>query len=625
MLDKTPEELEREFKEKIEEIQIQLEEVADHEFSAEILQSLGLEDQTLDSGEEQKGFRLHWVLPTDVSLNTCDNIETTYDAQRAFAEYSFNKNRENETPVSPGDILILTCNHSTIVDEKDENDQPTGEGYFTDACYFVGMCISTEALKVQNLELHEESLITAFEGIQGDAGRQFIAWSTCMGGGDSDCPPNPETIKIDEIVIPEESDDEDVSCLTYTSSGSSLTAKLNELKSLALTKGVELSGLDVKGLIIKGDNASSVGIHTHFDNLRDSITDYDISGYSDKVSLFSQSAVLQETSFKAKTLESQSVSISSDSCGNLLKRELEDESKELSILASTGELGSSVNISALDIQKESDVAVSLGTWELTQLALGEQYNNDKYFIPKITESDFGKIQDTVTVSIASNMILEKTSTSETTDDCTYNIITITPKWDARTLTFKSGVLVEMSNATQQSGAAVTFNCAVCDAPDCGECPGCTPSDVGFTKIERWVSQYMGSCPANASDLYMSSNQYEGQTYCYKLERRWEYHGWNTVSPCHIWTNHFTDTDFTGASNQAGGVVTTYDANNPANWNTAGVITVTSTTSPTCIKGVTAPISPPGHSYMNWNPGVGDPNELTAGDHYFSNPYLFLLS
>lgn len=510
MLDKTPEELEEEFKEKIEEIQIQLEDVADHEFSAEIIQALGLEDEVLDSGEEKRGFKVHWVLPTDISLNTCDNIETTYDAQRAFAEYSFNKNNTNESPVSPGDILILTCNHSTIVDEKDENDEPTGESYFTDACYFVGMCISTEALKVQNLELHQEAMITAFEGTQGEAGRQFIAWSTCMGEGEGeDCPEDPDTIKIDEIVIPEDSGGgDDVSCLTYTSSGSTLTAKLNELKSLALSKGEELSGMDTKGLIIKGDTSTSVGLHTYFDNLRDSITDYDISGYTDKVSLFSQSAILQEASFKAKTLRSQGVSISSDSCGNLLKTELgSEESKELSILASSGDSGSSIAISAVDIQKQSDVSVSLGKWELTQLALGEQYNNDKYFIPKITNSDFVKIQNTVTVPVASNMTLEKTTSSASVGDCTYNTITITPKWYERTLTFKSGVLVEMSDNTQKTGAAVIFNCAVCDGEEpptygCNGCPSPMATDLPATRIKQYqLDQYFDPlAPESTSDF-----------------------------------------------------------------------------------------------------------------------------
>lgn len=517
MLDKTPEELEEEFKEKIEEIQIQLEDVADHEFSAEIIQALGLEDEVLDSGEEKRGFKVHWVLPTDISLNTCDNIETTYDAQRAFAEYSFNKNNKNESPVSPGDILILTCNHSTIVDEKDESDEPTGESYFTDACYFVGMCISTEALKVQNLELHQEAMITAFEGTQGEAGRQFIAWSTCMGEGE-DCPEDPDTIKIDEIVIPEDSSGDDVSCLTYTSSGSTLTAKLNELKSLALSKGEELSSMETKGLIIKGDTSTSVGLHTYFDNLRDSITDYDISGYTDKVSLFSQSAILQEASFKAKTLRSQGVSISSDSCGNLLKTELgSEESKELSILASSGDSGSSIAISAVDIQKQSDVSVSLGKWELTQLALGEQYNNDKYFIPKITNSDFIKIQNTVTVPVASNMTLEKTASSESEGDCTYNTITITPKWYERTLTFKSGVLVEMSDNTQKTGAAVTFNCAVCNEEPptygCNGCPSPLATDLPATQIKRYqLDQYFDPDDPESADDFITDEH--GSYYVY---------------------------------------------------------------------------------------------------------------
>jgi len=501
MSDKTQEELEEEFKSKLQEIQLELEEVADHEFGPEIIAALGLEDEERTETDIKRGFRAHWVLPTDVSFNSCDNIEDVESAQRVFAEFASSKTDKNEVQVLPGDILILTCNHSKIEDEKDENGDPTGQSYFTDACYYVGMCISSEDLKDRNLELHEEALITAFEGNQGDVGRQFIAWDTC--GSSDDCPEDPDTIQIDEIVIPDDdgSPGQEKGLVVKSEGYRSKLAEINQLKSLVFTKGTGSSSVDPSFAGFDTSQGSGIeelpkntGLLVHLKNLHLNSTPFAVSGTSDTVSLFSTTTTLQQANYKAVTIESKTVSISSDSCGELKKVSLSGSEYTKSVEVLKKDVSGSTQeytVGTLEANETPGSSVSLGNVSISSVSLGVRPFAGQHFLPELTLAEAEAIDADSTIPVASNIQFTVSSTNATTDanGCTKKTFSFNLTADVHNLIFASGVLIRRE---AQSPALFNFthDLSVCAAPPtCNSCPGVAESVAPFTtcRIERRVN------------------------------------------------------------------------------------------------------------------------------------------
>lgn len=524
MSDKTQEELEEEFKNKLQEIQLELEEVADHEFGPEIIAALGLEDETRTETDIKRGFRVHWVLPTDVSFNSCDNIEDVESAQRVFAEFASSKTDKNEVQVLPGDVLILTCNHSKIEDEKDENGNPTGQSYFTDACYYVGMCISSEDLKDRNLELHEEALITAFEGNQGDAGRQFIAWDTC-GSSEDDCPDDPETIQVDEVVIPDDdgTPGSEKGLVVKSEGYKSKLTEINQLKSLTFSKqsGGTSGSSEPDLYAFEGKGGSAIdeynnrGLLVKIKELSLNSNPYQVSGYSDTVSLFSTPTTLEQKNYKAVTIESKKVSISSDSCGELTKVSLSgsEYTKSIEVLKKD-ESGSTqeYTVGTLEANETSGNTVSLGTLDLSSVSLGIRPFTGRHFLPEITEGEVNTIKPDLVLPVITGITFSVSATKPETDSngCKYRTFSFNLTAQKKNLTFASGVLVN-----DQDGSEIqeyhTYDFSVCDevpATSCGSCPGVTASDIPVTRIRKYeyISTNQITCNNSADKMVNQGGQ-----------------------------------------------------------------------------------------------------------------------
>lgn len=127
--------------------------------------------------------KVHWIDPEEEtqSFQDCSEINTVADAEKAFKEAAEWRSdvRNASTNVSHGDILVLLCNKSPSID--DDDDESTPEVY-TDACYFMGLCLTT-ATMLQD-PLHDEDL-KLVESIEVDDVKihQFLAWSSCGKSG----------------------------------------------------------------------------------------------------------------------------------------------------------------------------------------------------------------------------------------------------------------------------------------------------------------------------------------------------------------------------------------------------------------------------------------------------------
>ena len=495
--------------------------------------------------ERNLPFRVHWVFIEDIEESSCSNIDTVVKAQNAFLKYADNPTGYE---VKHGDLLVLMCNHSAMssIDPDDEESNQK----FNDACYYIGMCVSTRQAGQQVLTMDNFPQLGGVYAGGGDM--QMLVWDTC--GGDS-CPEDPETIEIDEIVIPDTSGSgDDVSCLTYVSSGSSETTNLNELKSLQIDESSSGSSMSNDNHVIHdATEFTDKGLLVDTQEILVGSKDYNITAEVDDVSIVSQSAVLQQSNYKETTIESAKSEISSDSCGNLEKAEPDppEDPKEISVLAKQeGASGGTLNISELDITKTPDTVLELGTTNLSATELGtENPFTGKFFMPEITTAEMGTIEPDLTIPTVSYLSL---SIETTGDDC--KTITFTLTGDTKDLIFASGVLVNTQDSSPLN-IVEQITVAGCGVM-CGDCPGVVESDVPFSRIKeyRYTSTGQSTCSNNPDNLTINGN-------CFTFIREVEYSNW-VISANNCTGGYSVATLISGSPYSGGGIDVTQSSSSP---------------------------------------------------------------
>ena len=143
----------------------------------------GGDEDNVDLGELELNlpFRVHWVFIEDTAESACVNIDTVVKAQNAFLIYAHSADdSSSKYDVNSGDLLVLMCNHSSTspIDPDDENSNHK----FDDACYYVGMCVSSR-LAGQEIISHDNfpQLGASFVG---GGEKKILVWDTC-GGSES--------------------------------------------------------------------------------------------------------------------------------------------------------------------------------------------------------------------------------------------------------------------------------------------------------------------------------------------------------------------------------------------------------------------------------------------------------
>lgn len=184
-----------ELKEKLELVEQRVEELEEAPSEEETEQ----DDISFGSVDLNLPFRVHWVFEEDVDSSTCSDIDTVAEAQLELLKVA--KKRQGDPKshdVNHGDLLVLLCNHYKAEETEESESESTED--FKDACYYVGMCVSSRgAGQVIPTSNANPPLGGSFVG---DDTMRVIVWDTCGGGGGVLPPEEPcqESPKIFETV-----------------------------------------------------------------------------------------------------------------------------------------------------------------------------------------------------------------------------------------------------------------------------------------------------------------------------------------------------------------------------------------------------------------------------------------
>jgi hypothetical protein len=472
-----------EFKEKFEELERKFEafESELEELSNPVLEEGSSQGFSESSDGGGALFKIHWVQISETSFESCDDVGSVEDAQKAFKEAADARGKGmSSKEVLHGDIMVLLCNRAK------EEDEDTDEVTYTDACYYIGMCVNIDSWH-QDENPVSDIKIAGNDTLNGSVVRQFIAWDSC--GGES-CPEEPDTIQLDELIPPESAGDEtDIKGIEITTDFSSpLSAKVHELKTLSFTKKEDENSdgddedAPIEYVLLKNGEPSYEGGNTskltgslfNFSNIVNEAADgFDVSADVTQVSLSSSTARIEEVTYKAKTYNLQPTEISSDSCGVLKKENAKNEEDEplpkvpVEILTKSDVSGSSYDISSLSVT-EGSKSVSLGTLDLTSLMVTDSpyisgSSNPYFFVPSITTAQGDSIKQEAEIELLTDFKIDITQASAG-DNCT--TITITPSTKKETFTFHSGLLTNKTDDDSwESGTSSNFTFNNC-IPEC---------------------------------------------------------------------------------------------------------------------------------------------------------------
>ena len=411
-----------EFKEKFEELERKFE---TFESELEELSNPVLEEGSSQGFSESSDgggalFKIHWVEISETSFESCDDVNSVEDAQKAFKEAADARGKGmSSKEVLHGDIMVLLCNRAK------EEDEDTDEVTYTDACYYIGMCVNIDNWHQEENPVSDIK-IAGNDTINGSVVRQFIAWDSC---GEESCPEEPDTIQLDELIPPESAGDEtDVKGIEITTDFSSpLKAKVHELKTLSFTKKEDSEDSEEaenpdEYVMFKDGDPFNAGALFEFSNIINEAADgFDVSADVTQVSLSSSSARIKEVTYKAKTYNLQPTEISSDSCGVLKKEDAKDEEDEplprvpVEILTKSDVSGSSYDISSLSVVEGSE-SVSLGTLDLTSLMVTDLpyisgSSSPYFFVPSITTDQGDSIKQEAEIELLKDFKIELTQVS----------------------------------------------------------------------------------------------------------------------------------------------------------------------------------------------------------------------
>lgn len=485
MLDNSEEPLE-ELKRKIEDIERQLENLED-------LSGGGESEDVEDSGyiqvtHGQAEFILHWIKPEEIDSDDPCDISGVSKAQEIFRDIiNARKTADDKREILHGDVLVLLCNTA------EEEDEETGELSYPDSCYYIGMCIQVGGGQDEN----PISDIKIGDPVKSgdETVNDVIVWDTC--GGDS-CPDNADTIRIDEIIFPEDDGSlaEDLKFgLTVTEPDPERNlATIDTLSTLKLEKQIpESSGSDpvpdAYGLfknptpVTEGLQGAETGVSFEFsteflyENQK-----YDYKGTSDRVSLFAADVTGQLAQYSNVDIEIHTVSISSGKCGDLKKLPAEDDSEPPQPLKETKQILISDNIassqefplSSLRAQSASGEIEIENVLELNSLQdsgdliISGNTGVDNFFIPKLPTDviNQGDIEIETEMTVITDFKIEMTQEPVENEDNCFRI-KITPSKKTRDLTFNSGVLTKAEDETSwEEQTAIEFTTTTCEPMGC---------------------------------------------------------------------------------------------------------------------------------------------------------------
>ena len=474
----------QEFELKLEQLKSEIDQASEQQIVADVEQ--GFSDVGGSGGEQL--FKIHWIEISETSFEKCEDGESTEDAQKAFKEAAIERGvgmRSEE--VLHGDLMVLLCNSAK------EEDQESGEITYTDACYYIGMCINTDNTWHQDENPQSDIKIAESHAVSGDSTlRQFIAWNSC---GDS-CPEEPEKLVLDEFKEPESGGgEEQVDSIKIVSPfGSTLKAKAHELQSMTFKKKEGDPSPEnnepppTEYVMFKDGIEYDAGALFKFSNYINEASDgYDVTANVNQVSLSSSSATIQDIKLNAKTYDLQKLDITSDSCGSLKREKAKDENDEeippekIKLVSKSDESGSQHTISSLSVVEGSE-EVSLGTLDLQSLLVTEEpfisgANPPDFFVPAIIDANgsdgvVNGIEEKKEVKLLNDFKIEITQ-APVGDTCT--AVTITPKFKKQDFTFHSGLLTKVADpGAWQSGTPSSFTfmkCTACDATLSAAAPG----------------------------------------------------------------------------------------------------------------------------------------------------------
>lgn len=474
----------QEFEFKLEQLKTEIDQASEQQIVADVEQ--GFSDVGASGGEQL--FKIHWIEISETSFEKCEDVESTEDAQKAFKEAAIERGvgmRSEE--VLHGDLMVLLCNSAK------EEDQESGEITYTDACYYIGMCINTDNTWHQDENPESDIKIAESHTVSGDSTiRQFIAWNSC---GDS-CPEEPEKLVLDELKEPESGgEEEQVDSIKVVSPfGSTIKAKVHELQSMTFKKKEGEPNPEnnepppTEYVMFKDGIEYDAGALFKFSNYINEASDgYDVTANVNQVSLSTSSATIEDIKLNAKTYDLQKLDITSDSCGSLKREKAKDEDDEeippekIKLVSKSDESGSQHTISSLNVVEGSE-EVSLGTLDLQSLLVTEEpfisgANPPDFFVPAIIDANgsdgvVNGIEEKKEVKLLNDFKIEITE-SPVGESCT--AVTITPKFKKQDFTFHSGLLTKVADPGDwQSGTPASFTfmkCTACDAMYSAAAPG----------------------------------------------------------------------------------------------------------------------------------------------------------
>jgi hypothetical protein len=466
----------QEFELKLEQLKNEIDAASEQQIVADVEQ--GFSDVGGGGGEQL--FKIHWIEIDETSFEECEDVESTEDAQKAFKEAAIERGVGMQSEeVLHGDLMVLLCNSAK------EEDEETDEITYTDACYYIGMCINTDNTWHQDENPQGDIKIGDSHTTGSETTiRQFIAWNSCG----HTCPEEPEKLVLDEFKEPESGGgDEKVDSIKIVSPfGSTIKAKVHELQSMTFKKNEgdpspeNNEPTPVEYVMFKDGIEYDAGALFKFSNYINEASDgYDVTANVNQVSLSSSSATIEDIKLNSKTYELQKLDITSDSCGSLKREKAKDEDDEeiepekIKLVSKSDESGSQHTISSLEIIEGSE-EVSLGTLDLQSLLVTEEpfisgANPPDFFVPAIIDANgsdgvVNGIDEKKEIELLNDFKIEirEASVGET---CT--TVTLTPKLKKQSFTFHSGLLTSVADPGEwQNGTPSSFTfmkCTACDS------------------------------------------------------------------------------------------------------------------------------------------------------------------
>lgn len=541
MLDEKDEKF-RELQEKLDDIDARIEELEESGESVEP------EEGFLQIHNSSNQFFLHWIDVTETNFSNCDSVDSVEKAQTAFKEASeYRDNPQNDKrELMHGDIMVLLCNNS-------KEDDGEGNITYPDACYYVGMCVTTDGL------MQDKNPVTgikiASSTVDGsETVKQFIAWDTCGSGGEN-CPteydengdPIPsDDVDFDEVIIPQTGGAEAVSNIMqyyYMSNPVPLNFKLTKLKDLSSSNPAVstklILGLDEADATTVMDGSVDIGYSTELVKHDTTITNNTPELEYQKVSISTRTTTFKNLRANELPISAKKINLKSDKCGNLTREPDYEESsspeKTNNFISELSDSGSSITMDTFSFDEiaasESVNFPEMSKVDMTRTQLPGSANRS-LFLPRLLDSDINNLSDAKTVQVITSVSLSITETT-CTDGC--KTVKIKPLYDTKDLVFKSGLLVSETSGSDM-GTEQTFDVACCDdTPMCGNCPGVTAADVSFSTIKEYMYLTTGqaTCPNNPDNITINGN-------CWTFIREVEYSNWSiTSNNCAGSYNNFT--------------------------------------------------------------------------------------